>query len=214
MRVLIIAAHPDDEILGVGGTICKHVNNGDKVFICVVTKAYEPIWTKQEMERKIIEQKKVDELLSITKRYNLDLPTIKLNTISSGEISNKISDVVNETNPNVIYTHFEGDINLDHSIVFRATMVAIRPPKKIKTLSYEVLSSTECSNIGFKPNVYVDIKGFIKKKKEAFKIYDSEVKKYPHPRSLGSIEVLAKMRGIEVVLEYAEAFKLIKDYWI
>jgi len=213
MKVLVIAAHPDDEILGVGATICKHIDSGDEVYVCIVTKAYEPEWTKEYMEKKIDEQKKVDKLLKINKRFNLDMPTVKLNSIPHGEFNKKIIDVLDEVKPDIIYTHFEGDVNLDHTLIFNAVMVATRPTKKIRVLCFETLSETEWGRKAFHPNFWVDITKFIEKKKKAFEIYKSEVKAYPHPRSTEGIEILAKKRGIDICTKYAEAFILVKDFW-
>ncbi|MBN1799977.1 MAG: PIG-L family deacetylase [Candidatus Lokiarchaeota archaeon] len=214
MKVLVIAAHPDDEVLGVGGTICKHVENMDEVYICIVTKAYEPEWSNEYIKQKLTEQKQVDQLLHVKKRYNLDFPTIKLNTIPHGMLNNALKKVIEEVEPDIIYTHFEDDLNQDHRIIFHSTMVVARPPRRIKVLSYEILSSTELSNSGFNPNYYIDIKKYLSLKIEAFRIYSSEVKKLPHSRSLEGVELLSKYRGIQVSLECAEAFIIKKDYWI
>lgn len=214
MKVLVLSAHPDDEILGVCGTLCKHIENGDLVYICIVTKAFEPQWSKVYMDRILQEQNEVDKFLNIKKRFNLNLPTTKLNTIAHGELNKKISDIVDEINPQVLYTHFEHDLNEDHAIIFKASLVATRPPKKIKLLCYETLSSSEWKTKAFKPNYYVDIKDYIDKKIKTFQIYESEVKAYPYPRSLEGIRIQAKKRGSEVCIEYSEAFILIRDYWI
>ena len=179
----------------------------------MVTKAYEPQWSKDYIERKIIEQKEVDNFLNIKKRYNLNLLTTKINTIPSGEFNFKITEIVDEVNPDILYTHFEYDLNYDHSLIFRASLIATRPPKKIRLLSFETLSSSEWDIKAFKPNYYVNIKDFLDKKINAFKIYKSEVKSYPYPRSPEGIEILARKRGSEVCIEYAEAFILIRDFW-
>lgn len=211
MKILVIGAHPDDEVLGVGGTICKHVSDGDDVYVCIVTKAYEPQWSKEYIEKKIQEQKQVDNLLNIKKRFNLDFPTVKLNTLPHGELNKMVTNVVRDVNPDVVYTHFEGDLNYDHSLIYRSTLVATRPPNKIKLFSYEVLSETEWGIKLLKPNIWVDIKEFLNKKIEVFQKYKSEIKDFPHPRSIEGIKVLATKRGMEVCLEYAEAFKLIRE---
>jgi len=213
MKILVVAAHPDDEILGVGGTICKHIEAGDKVEVCIVTKAYEPEWSKEYIENKIIEQKKVDKILGIKKRYNLDLPTIKLNTLPHGELNKKILDIVKKAKPDTLYTHYEYDLNYDHTLIFRACQVATRPTTKIRLLCYETLSETEFNNKVFQPNKWVDITKYINKKIKAFQVYKTEVKTYPHPRSIRGIEILAKKRGIESYTKYAESFIVIKDYW-
>ncbi|MEW6482424.1 MAG: PIG-L family deacetylase [bacterium] len=212
-KVLVIAAHPDDEILGVGGTILKHVDNGDDVYVCIATKAYEPLWTKKYMEEKKKEQKKIDALLGIKKRFNLDLTTTKLNVLPHGEVNKVVSSIVDQVCPDVIYTHFEGDLNYDHTILFRASMVASRPPKKINLLCFETLSETEWNNKAFLPNYWVNIERYIDTKIKSFKIYKSEGKKFPHPRSEEGIEILARKRGSEICVKYAEAFMLIRDVW-
>ena len=213
MKVLIVGAHPDDEILGVGGTILKHIQNNDEVYICIVTKAIEPIWDQKYIERKVMEQRQVDSLLGIKTRYNLDLPTTQLNTLPHGLLNREIEKVVNIIQPDIIYTHFEGDLNYDHTLVFKACMVATRPNKHIKLICFETLSETEFNNKPFIPNYWVDISKFIHKKINAFKIYESEVRDYPYPRSPEGIKILAQKRGMDVGIKFAEAFMIIKTYW-
>jgi LmbE family N-acetylglucosaminyl deacetylase len=214
MRVLAVVAHPDDEILGCGGTLLKHKEAGDEVFICMVTKAYQPEWTADYIQNKLKEAKEVDKILGVTERIYCNLPTVKLNTIPYGKLNREIIQVVDDVDPDVIYTHFEHDVNKDHNIIFNAVMVATRPiKKKIKVVCFETISSTEWSNKGFTPNLYVDITSFIDKKIEAFSKYESEVKDYPHPRSKEGIRIWSNKRGIEVCIEYAEAFMVVRDFW-
>ena len=214
MNVLIVAAHLDDEILGVGGTILKHIESGDDVYVCIATSGYEPVHKKEHLEKEINEAKEVDKILNIKKRIYLNFPVVKLNTIPHGEINKKVTGVVNEVNPGIIYTHFKGDINVDHRVVFDAVMVATRPiNKKIKVLCYETISSSEWNYSSFIPNHYVDIEPFIEKKIEAFLQYKSEVKEYPHTRSKEGIRILAKKRGADITVKYAEAFMIIRSFW-
>jgi len=213
MKVLIVAAHPDDEVLGVGGTILRHKACGDEVYVCVMTKAFAPSWTKEYMATKLLEQKKVDKLLGIKKRFNLDLLTTQLNSIPHGELNRKINAVIEKINPQIVYTHFEYDLNYDHTLTYRACMVSCRPPKRIKLLCFETLSESEWNNKTLVPNYWVEIGRFIEKKIKAFKIYRSEVKNVPHPRSEEGLRALARKRGGEICVEYAEAFMLVKDSW-
>lgn len=215
MKILVVAAHPDDEILGVGGTLLKHKAQGDKLFVCMVTRAYEPQWTKTYIQSKLEEAKKVDRILGIDKRVYCGFPTVRLNTIAQGEFNKKISEVIDQTNPDVVYTHFEHDLNKDHGIIFNAVMVATRPTitKRIKVLCFETLSSSEWDNKPFVPNYYVDISKFIDKKIDAFSQYKSEIMKYPHPRSKKGIRIWANKRGMEICKEYAEAFIMLRDVW-
>lgn len=213
MKILVVVAHPDDELLGVCGTLLKHISNKDEVSICVATKAIQPIWSNDYIQTKIKEQVIVDSFLGVKKRYNLNLPTTQLNSLPHGEINQKIAKVINEVNPDIVYTHFENDINYDHTVIFRACMVATRPPQTIRLLCFETLSETEFNNKSFAPNFWVDIASFINKKIEAFKIYQSEVKEYPHPRSPEGIKILAQKRGMDICTKYAEAFIIVRDYW-
>jgi len=213
LKILVVAAHRDDEIIGIGGTICKHIKNGDEINICVVTRGFEPEWSNEYNEIKDKEQKEIDEFLGIKDRIKLELPSAKLNTIPHGELNQKISEIVDKVQPDILYTHFEHDIHYDHTMIFRACMVATRPPKHIMLLCFETLSETEWNNKAFKPNIWNDITGCIDKKIEAFKIYESEVREPPHPRSEEGIRTQARMRGMEACMDYAEAFMLIRDFW-
>ncbi|HDS09789.1 MAG TPA: PIG-L family deacetylase [Firmicutes bacterium] len=212
MKVLVIACHPDDEILGLGGRLIKHVKEGDEVNICILTKAYEPDWTKEYISQKVAEQKKVDVFLGIKSRINLDLPTVKLNTFPHGSLNKLLQDVVDEIQPQIIYTHHPTDINLDHKIAFKSSLVVSRPPLNINVLTFETLSETEWGYGPFSPNIWVDITLEIDKKIEAFLIYESEVREYPHPRSVEGIRNLAGKRGAEANFHFAESFCLIRGY--
>jgi len=215
MNVLVMAAHPDDEVLGVGATIRKHVEAGDEVDVCIVTKAYEPDWSKIYISGKVAEQKKVDRAMGIYKRYNLGFPTVKLNTIPTGALNKKVMEIMDSSTPRIVYTHFEHDVNYDHTLVYRAVMVATRPPKRIEVRCFETLSETEWNDKPFLPNFWVENSlEQIEKKVEAFQVYASEVKDYPHPRSPDGIKILAMKRGSEVCVPYAEAFKIVRGYWI
>ncbi|MBD3249377.1 PIG-L family deacetylase [Candidatus Woesearchaeota archaeon] len=215
MNVLVIAAHPDDEILGVGGTLLKHRKNGDNIFICIVTKGYEPEWSREYIENKLSEAKEVDNLIGTKKRFYCNFPAARLNTIPQIEFNKKIKEVIEEVNPSVIYTHFEHDIHKDHNIIFNSVMVATRPiyEKKIRLICFETMSSSEWNNKRFNPNFYVDITEFVDKKIDAFCKYISEVKEYPHPRSKKGIKIWDNKRGIEICKEYAEAFIIVRDFW-
>jgi N-acetylglucosamine malate deacetylase 1 len=214
-KILVIAAHPDDEILGVGGTILKHVENGDEVHVCIVTSGFPPDWSEEFIRTKREEAKKVDSCLGITKRYYCELPAAKLNTIAHGELNKKILAIVEEVNPDTVYTHYENDIHKDHRIIYESVMVSTRPikDKKIRVLCFETVSSSEWNLPQFTPNYYINITKFIHKKIDAFLEYKSEIKQFPHPRSSEGLMVLAKKRGMEVNVQCAEAFKIVREFW-
>jgi LmbE family N-acetylglucosaminyl deacetylase len=218
MNVLVISPHPDDEVLGCGGTILKHVNEGDNVFLCMVTTRKEPDWTREFIETKRKEVLEASNFLVIKDVYFLKFPTVRLDTVPQKDLNDALFEVLSKVKPEIVYIPFIGDLNIDHRIIFESSLVVLRPfnnvPFKIKKiLSYEVLSSTEVGQPfgAFVPNIYVDISDFIEKKKQALSIYKSEVRKFPHPRSLEMIEILAKKRGSESGMKCAEAFMLIRE---
>lgn len=215
MRVLVVAPHPDDEVLGCGGTIAKHVVKGDEVHLCIVTKAYTPDWSAEFLKNREKEIERVKGILGIKQTHFLNFPTVKLDTIPQKTLNDSMSDILNKVMPDIIYLPHNGDLNKDHRLVFEACLVAARPVKhKIKKLlCYETLSETEWgipSNL-FAPNVYIDISDTIEKKVEAMRTYKSELKQPPHPRSIELIRVLARKRGSEVKVNFAEAFMLIRE---
>ena len=218
MKILIIAPHPDDEVLGCGGTIVKHVSSGDEVYLCIVTKAYPPDWSEDEIPRRKQEVLKANEILGIKKTYFLDFPTVRLDTIPQKELADSISRLVNEVKPEIVYVPHKGDVNRDHHLVFAATLVATRPQPALrirKVLCYEVLSETEWGvpsvENAFIPNVYVDISETLETKLKAMSEYKSELKEFPHPRSLEAISALAKVRGAAAGVKAAEAFMLVRE---
>jgi len=218
MNILIIAPHPDDEVLGCGGTIAKHSSRGDDVYLCIVTKAYPPDWPEDEIPRRRQEVLRANETLGIRKTHFLDFPTVRLDTIPQKELADSISRFVNKVKPEVVYIPHKGDANKDHRLVFEAAMVATRPKPALgirKVLCYEILSETEWATPSvenaFIPNLYVDISETLETKLKAMSEYRLELKEFPHPRSLEAISALAKVRGATAGVEAAEAFALVRE---
>jgi len=217
-RVLVIAPHPDDEVLGCGGTMVKHASEGDEVYLCIVTKAYPTEWSEDEIGTKRDEVLRANKILGVRKTYFLDLPTVQLDTVPRKKITDVITQVVNEVKPEVVYFPHRGDANSDHQLVFNAAMVSVRPKPDstiLRTLCYETLAETEWSapfaDSAFIPNVWVDISAELDIKLKAMSEYKSELKKFPHPRSLKVISLLANARGASIGVEAAEAFMLIRE---
>ena len=221
-NVLVIVAHADDETLGCGGTIQKLKKLGYQVYVMIFTDGVSSRKKKlsKEIQNRSNQIKKVSKLLNfkIFKHYNL--PDNELDKISNLELVKKIEAAIIKINPEIILTHSNKDLNIDHQKISNATITACRPlPKsKIKQLLFfEILSSTEwnfnSNRINFNPNRFYDITDFIEKKLEAIKIYKSEIRQYPHPRSLEGIKTLSKFRGQCIGVNYAEAFEVgyIKD---
>jgi LmbE family N-acetylglucosaminyl deacetylase len=216
MRILVIAPHPDDEVLGCGGAIVLHKKRQDEIYLCIITKAYTPDWSEAFIKNRLIEVARANKTLGIKKTYFLDFPTVKLDTIGQKELNDSLSKVVNQVEPDIVYIPHKGDLNRDHRLVFEASLVAVRPTNSFrikKILSYETLSETDWGMPleTFVPNVYVDISDTIETKIQAMKAYPSEIKPYPSSRSIELIEVLAKKRGSEAGMRFAEAFSLIRE---
>ena len=221
MKILVITPHPDDEVLGCGGAIKRHAENGDEVYLCIVTKAYTPDWTEKFIEDRKEEIECANNILGIKKTFFLDLPTAKLDTVGQKKINDLLSDCVGNIKPDIVYIPHGGDLNIDHRLIFESSLVALRPKhgnKVNKIMSYEILSETEwgsslADNLSkvFIPNVYIDITEVLKYKIKAMSCYKSELKKYPHPRSEKAINALAEKRGSEAGFNAAEAFMLIRE---
>lgn len=212
-KILVIAPHPDDEVLGCGGTIKKNTKMGDEVYLCVVTSAYEPEWSNFFLKNRKKEIAQSNAILGIKKTYLLNMPTVRLDSISQKQLNDEISKIILEVSPEIVYIPFGGDLNKDHRLVNEASLVAVRPIQNnsIKTvLMYEVLSETEWGIKTFAPNYYEDISSTFKVKIKSMTSYKSELRKFPHPRSLEGITMLAKKRGSEIGVNYAESFEVIR----
>lgn len=208
--ILVFAPHNDDEIIGVGGTIKKHITNGDIVTICELTSG-ERYKTLQS------EAKKAHSLMGVKDTIFLNLPVGELRNQKQAEINHRLVEVINSVQPEVAYIPFVGDMHLDHRETVESAMVGLRPIhcKTIKEIySYETLSETGWnipqSDKAFVPNVWVDITNTFKDKIEAMCCYKSQICEFPHPRSIEAIEALAKYRGSTIGAQYAECFMLVR----
>ncbi|NQV09154.1 PIG-L family deacetylase [Candidatus Woesearchaeota archaeon] len=210
MKILVIAAHPDDEVLGCGATIAKHVKEGDQVYICIVSEGASAQYDDPEMiEVRKKAAQNAAKTMGVKDVFFHGLPDTKLDNVPSLEINKILEKHIREIKPEIVYTHAKEDNHIDHSIIFSSTKVAVRPIKCgfiKKVLAYEVLGSTTNE---FIPNYFVDVENFFDVKKKAFEFYKSEMGDFPHPRSFKALETLAKYRGINSAFKKAEAFKLI-----
>jgi len=220
MKVLVISAHMDDEVLGVGGTIAKHVAAGDQVTACIVCKrAYNHQFDPRVVEEEKSAARRAAEILGYQDLRFLDLRDELLDERLL-DIIVPLEACVLSLKPDLVYTHHRGDSNQDHRAVFQASMVACRviaSHKVPRLLSYEVPSSTDQAppfpEYAFQPNHYVNIDGFLAKKIEALQAYSRELRAFPHPRSAKGLEVTAWKRGMEIGFSAAEAFAVIRDQW-
>ena len=210
MSILIIAAHPDDEVLGMGGTI-KKLSKKNKVHLCIVTEGASAQYTSKNMiERRKESCIKSGKILGISTFDFLEFADMKLDTIPSLKINQELEKIIKKYKPSTIYTTPKNDLHRDHQIVFESTLIASRPHSTtVKNLfSYEIPGIIKNP---FIPTVYEDISKEISFKIKAFKCYKSEIEKFPHPRSIESIETLSNHRGMESGLKKAESFELIKS---
>jgi len=214
-RALVIASHPDDEILGSGGTIKKLINDGFEIVTVIVAKG------RKEEEHHI---QKFTSLanghLGVGKVIFMQFPNLKLNTVPLHEITKEIEKLLDTYTPDIIFTHHYGDLNQDHQVTFQAVMTAARPlpgKKPIEILCFETVSSSEWTQNTqdklFKPTYFVDISDTINDKLQALRHYDVEMRTFPHPRSYEGVQHLARVRGMTVGVEYAEAFEIIRRVW-
>ena len=214
-KILIICAHPDDETLGLGGTILLQTLKGSEVFVLIFSdgelsrgKAVSQVKQREK------QAKKVAKILKIKEIKLLGYHDQKLDTIPLIELANHIEESIKKWKPTIIYTHFWGDVNQDHRVLFDATSIATRPTPKSKikkVICYETPSSTEWSHNNFKPNLFVDINSVLKTKLKALNHYKQEMGKYPHPRSTEAIISRSNYWGSSVGMKNAEAFIIIRD---
>ena len=234
MKVLVIVAHPDDEVLGMGGTLRKlSVKNHDIKVVFLATgiaarrsdkfrneTKYEINKTLiKKMEEQIkklrLDAKRALKILGIKNIEFFDFPDNEMDMVSNLEITKTIENIIKKFKPDVIYTHTKNDINVDHRAIFNATITATRPSTRVnvkKVICFEVPSSSEW-NFGdtFSPNIFVDIKRELSYKKKAIQVYKTELKEFPHPRSVNSLDIIAKRWGTVSGFEASEAFELIRE---
>lgn len=218
MNILVIAPHPDDEVLGCGGTIAKHVSQGDNVLVCIVTKGCEPIFSQESVEKVRNECVKADALLGVKETLFLDFPAAMMEEVPRYKLNDAFVKMVQNIKPDVVYLPHRGDMQLDHKMTVDAAMVALRPKYDHvvrKIYAYETLSETgwDVPNTTneFIPTSYNVIDGFIEKKIEAMKIFESQIAGFPNARSVESIRALAVYRGTTVGANAAEAFVLLRE---
>lgn len=214
MKVLVIAAHPDDELLGVGGTLIKHAMAGHEVHVLIVAEGGR---SRAMCDQAYVIElgqtvEKVSKIIGSKSTRTLGLSDNRLDKYERLDIIRTIEDVVLEIAPEIVYTHHAHDLNIDHQMVYECVRTATRPilGSTVKSLyTFETLSSTEWGNSCFNPNKFIDISGVLNIKLKALAEYEKEMKEFPHPRSLEAVEALAKIRGSVVGLPAAEAFEII-----
>ncbi len=218
-KVLVIAAHPDDEVLGIGGTVRKHVNQGDCVW-CIILG--EGMTSRNITDKAVLDELHNDTLVSAKvlgyeKVIFSNFPDNKFDSVPLLQVTQEIEKYIDLFKPEIVYTHHSGDLNIDHRITYEATVTATRPIGDYtvqEVYTFETPSSTEWNfakqDVAFVPNVFNDISTTIKDKIKAMGCYTSELREYPHPRSLKALEIIAAKWGTVVGKEYVEALCLVR----
>lgn len=217
--ILVVAPHPDDEVLGCGGTILKHIAAGDDVHWCITTSMSEDHGFSQDrMTKRADEIATIKDILGFKGVHHFDFPAATLDTLPKSDFVGALKNVFEAIEPHTLYLPHPADIHSDHAATFEAAMACtkwFRSPSVKRVLCYEVPSESDFQinpvENHFQPNVFIDITPYIEKKLAAMAIYESEVSAFPFPRSLEAIEALAKVRGAASGVQAAEAFQLLKE---
>lgn len=218
--ILVIAAHPDDEVLGCGATIANHVQLGDEVHVVILAEGATSRDERRDRNQRMNDlsslaaaANRAKEILGVTSLTLYDFPDNRMDSVDLLDIVKTVESCMNRVNPDIVYTHHAGDMNIDHRRTHEAVMTACRPhPQQSAStlLFFEVPSSTDWQLPGsaqpFVPNWFVDISATLVKKLKALQAYESEMRPWPHSRSYKTVEVLAHWRGSSVGVEAAEAF--------
>jgi len=220
-HIIIVAPHPDDETLGCGGTILKHKADGDSIHWLIISGMTE----KKGSSSQVIKQRQ-EEIESVARMYgfetvhNLNLPTMQLDEIPTGDVISALSKIFKDIKPNTVYLPNRSDVHSDHRIVFHAAWSCcktFRFPFIRRVLMYETPSETDFippfPETAFLPNIFSDISPYLERKIEIMREYRGELKDHPFPRSERNIRALATVRGSIAGVEYAEAFMLLKEVY-
>jgi LmbE family N-acetylglucosaminyl deacetylase len=217
-RVAVVAPHPDDEILGCGGTMARAVQAGAEVHVVVVTRGQSPQFDEALVEQIRAETLRAHAMLGVTRTWFLDFPAAALDQVKRADLNQALSAVLTKIEPDLLFVPFVGDIHMDHQIVFNAALVYARPRATgapACVLAYETLSETNWLapgiTPGFLPNVYIDITNTLTDKIKAFQEFATQVKSAPDERSIEVIRALGVLRGATVHRSAAEAFVLIRQ---
>ncbi len=220
--VLVVAAHPDDEVLGCGGTVARLVREGVLCYCVILSEGvmsrYETdeALCQNEIDELALDSRKAAEILGFKQLFQYDFPDNQFDTVPLLDIVKTVEGAIEKVQPDTVLTHHSGDLNRDHELVHRAVLTATRPMagSPVRALcAFEVPSATEWAFSQFKPfcpTLFVDIQKTLEVKLKAMAVYEGESRSFPHPRSPAGLEALGRARGVDVGAEAAEAFEVIR----
>jgi N-acetylglucosamine malate deacetylase 1 len=217
-KILVISTHPDDETLGMGGTLLKKKGGGDILYWMIVTSAHGPSWDEKMIHLKEDEITAVAHAYRFQKTFRLDFPAASLNENHRNDLIMSMRNVMDEVKPETIFLMFGRDIHTDHQLAFDCAMVVTKPfrcPALKRIFCYETLSSTEMApplpGNSFVPNAFCDISNYLEEKIRILELYQSEIQPFPMPRCSESVRALARFRGGSVGVPYAESFMVLRE---
>lgn len=217
-KILVVAPHPDDEVLGCGGSISRFSSEGADVHTVIITMGTKEFYPQKMIDNIQKEAFIAKDKLGYSKLHILEgfLPA-KLDTYPQSILNEALDNLIQKIKPHILFLPHRGDLHKDHQIVHDSTLVAARPHNRghmpSQIFSYETLSETEWGIASFTPNVFIDISTYLENKILAMKCYKSQLMEFPHSRSLESIKSIARVRGGAINVPYAESFKLIRQIY-
>jgi len=220
-KILIVSAHPDDEVLGCGGTVARLVKEGYQAYTLILGEGItsrdenrDRAKRETEIQKLKSQAEKANKIIGVEKVFMYDFPDNRFDTVSFLDIVKVIEKIKSDIKPKIIFTHYEKDLNIDHQITYKAVITATRPVvgEPVKEIySFEIPSSTEWNfPLSFSPDVFFDISETMDIKIKALEEYKTELKNYPHPRSLEGIKINAESWGLKIGVKYAEVFKSVR----
>lgn len=216
-RILVVAPHPDDETLGVGGTIAKFVDEGNEVFVLIVSGHLPPLYKRENYDKTVNEARSAFKILGVSYSHFLEIPATMIADQPLHLVNGKILKILNDFNPQIVFCPFP-DRHVDHRLVFDSVMVATRPVEKGRDIeivaTYETLSETHWNaphiEPNFTPNWVVNISDYVDVKLSALNCYKSQISQFPGPRSIEAVTSLAKFRGTQAGFAYGEGFHIVR----
>jgi len=220
-KILIVSAHPDDEVLGCGGTVARLVKEGYQAYTLILGEGItsrdenrDRAKRETEIQKLKSQAEKANKIIGVEEVFMYDFPDNRFDTVLLLDIVKVIEKIKNDIKPKIIFTHYEKDLNIDHQITYKAVITATRPVVRepVKEIySFEILSSTEWNfPLSFSPDVFFDISETMDIKIKALEEYKTELRNYPHPRSLEGIKINAESWGLKIGVKYAEVFKSVR----